>query len=133
MYQVTKEIHFCYGHRLLKHRGKCAHLHGHNAIVKVTCRAASLDGKGMVVDFDEIASMLGHWVDKNLDHRMILHRKDKLIPHLKKWKEPHLVLDQDPTAEAIAKVIFDRARAQGLPIQSVTLWETPTAFATYSQ
>ncbi|MES9926921.1 MAG: 6-carboxytetrahydropterin synthase, partial [Candidatus Thiodiazotropha sp. 6PDIVS] len=31
MYTVTKEIHFCYGHRLLNHKGKCRHLHGHNA------------------------------------------------------------------------------------------------------
>ena len=33
MYQVTKEIHFCYGHRLLDYNGKCMHPHGHNARV----------------------------------------------------------------------------------------------------
>ena len=30
MFRVTKEIHFCYGHRLLNYDGKCRHLHGHN-------------------------------------------------------------------------------------------------------
>ena len=30
MFRVTKEIHFCYGHRLLNYAGKCRHLHGHN-------------------------------------------------------------------------------------------------------
>ena len=28
MYKVTREIHFCYGHRLLNYDGKCRHLHG---------------------------------------------------------------------------------------------------------
>ena len=30
MYRVYKDIHFCYGHRLLDYDGKCAHPHGHN-------------------------------------------------------------------------------------------------------
>ena len=30
MYRVTREIRFCYGHRLLHYDGKCKHLHGHN-------------------------------------------------------------------------------------------------------
>ena len=30
MFRVTREIDFCYGHRLLRYDGKCKHLHGHN-------------------------------------------------------------------------------------------------------
>ena len=40
VYRVTKEIHFCYGHRLLDYAGKCRHLHGHNGKAVVTLEAA---------------------------------------------------------------------------------------------
>ena len=30
MFRATKEIHFCFGHRLMNYVGKCRHLHGHN-------------------------------------------------------------------------------------------------------
>ncbi|MFP6574748.1 MAG: 6-carboxytetrahydropterin synthase, partial [Pirellulaceae bacterium] len=37
MYYVTRQIDFCYGHRLLNYEGKCRHLHGHNgrAVIKI--------------------------------------------------------------------------------------------------
>ena len=31
MYRVTREIDFCYGHRLLNYAGKCRYLHGTTA------------------------------------------------------------------------------------------------------
>ena len=40
-------------------------------------------------------------------------------------------LDVNPTAENIARLIFDRAAAHGLPVTEVTLWETESSFATY--
>ena len=51
MYQVTREIDFCYGHRLLNYDGKCRHLHGHNGRAVLTLAAPELDGLGMVMDF----------------------------------------------------------------------------------
>ena len=36
MYRVTKEIRFCYGHRLLNYSGECRHLHGHNGLAEIT-------------------------------------------------------------------------------------------------
>mgnify|MGYP003412694764 FL=1 len=50
-FRVTKEIHFCYGHRLLDYAGKCRHLHGHNGKAVVTLETAELDRLGMVIDF----------------------------------------------------------------------------------
>ena len=35
------------------------------------------------------------------------------------------------TVERIARLIFDHARESGLPVVKVTVWETPTSFATY--
>jgi hypothetical protein len=33
--------------------------------------------------------------------------------------------------ENIAKIIFEYCRSQGLPVESVKVWETPTSWATY--
>ena len=54
MFRVTREIHFCYGHRLLNYDGKCRHLHGHNGRAVITLQGSELDDRGMLVDFGEI-------------------------------------------------------------------------------
>jgi 6-pyruvoyltetrahydropterin/6-carboxytetrahydropterin synthase len=131
MYGVTKEIYFCYGHRLLKYRGQCRYLHGHNGKVEIELCAARLDPLGMVIDFGKIKSVIKDWIDRNLDHRMILHAEDPLIPVLRKIKEPFFTLSCNPTAENIAKVIYEYAEKKGFPVSKVTLWETPSSFATY--
>jgi hypothetical protein len=33
--------------------------------------------------------------------------------------------------EHIAKLVFEYARSQNLPVVRVTVWETPTSFASY--
>ena len=131
MFRVTREISFCYGHRLLEYGGKCRHLHGHNGKAVVTLEAAALDALGMVVDFSAIKRVLGKWIDDALDHRMLLHQDDPIIPELVKQGEPFVTLDANPTAENIARLIFERAAASGLPVTEVTLWETDSSFATY--
>jgi len=133
MFQVTKEIHFCYGHRLLNYEGKCRYFHGHNGKVEIQLSAQALDDKGMVRDFSEIKQILQTWVDGTLDHRMLLHEKDPLRSALEKAGEPVFVLKANPTAENIARLIYDTAKSKGLPVTSVTLWETPNSFATYSE
>lgn len=133
MYAVTKRIDFCYGHRLLEHTGLCRHPHGHNAIAEIEVRAAALDAAGMVVDFNEIKARVKSWIDRELDHRMILRADDPLVPALRSLGEPVFVVDTDPTAERIARLLFDVAREQGLAVSRVTVWETPTSFATYAE
>jgi 6-pyruvoyltetrahydropterin/6-carboxytetrahydropterin synthase len=131
MYRVTKEIWFCYGHRLLNYSGKCAHLHGHNGKAVITVETAALDSLGMVVDFSLMKKVIGQWIDETLDHTMLLHRDDPLVPELVKLKERHYLLDVNPTAENIARLIYDHAIEQGFPVAEVTLWETENSFATY--
>ncbi len=131
MFRVTKEIHFCYGHRLLNYAGKCRHLHGHNGKAVITLEAASLDALGMVVDFSEIKRVVGKWIDETLDHRMLLHKDDPIIAELTRQGEPFVTLDVNPTAENIARLIFERVASHGLPVVEVTLWETEASFATY--
>ena len=132
MYRVTREIHFCYGHRLLQYDGKCKNLHGHNGKAVITLEADKLDSLGMVVDFGKLKETVGKWIDATLDHRMILHREDPVLPYLLSQGEPIHVVDTNPTAENIAKLIFDHARREGFPVTEVTLWETENCFATYT-
>ncbi len=131
MFRVTKELFFCYGHRLLDYGGKCRHLHGHNGRAVVTVEAEGLDPRGMVVDFSDLKRVLGGWIDDTLDHKMLLHKDDPVIPELKRLGEPFVTLDVNPTAENIARLVYDQARRLGLPVVEVTLWETETSFATY--
>ena len=63
MYRVAREIHFCYGHRLLNYEGKCRHLHGHNGRAVITLAAEKLDPIGMVVDFSHIKAVVSAWID----------------------------------------------------------------------
>jgi 6-pyruvoyltetrahydropterin/6-carboxytetrahydropterin synthase len=132
MYRVTREIRFCYGHRLLNYDGKCRHLHGHNGRAVITIEAARLDELGMVMDFSRIKTVMNDWLDQTLDHRMILHRDDPVLPFLRQQGEPVCVLDVNPTAENIARLIFDFAVSQGFPVTEVRLWETDHAYATYT-
>jgi 6-pyruvoyltetrahydropterin/6-carboxytetrahydropterin synthase len=131
MYQVTKDICFCYGHRLLEYEGKCRHLHGHNGRAVITLAAPSLDALGMVTDFSKIKKVLGAWIDEHLDHRMLLRKDDPALPELIRQGEPVFVFDVNPTAENIAKVIFEQAAASGFPVIEVRLWETDDSSAVY--
>jgi len=132
MYRVTREIQFCYGHRLLRYEGKCRHLHGHNGRAVITLQAAELDPAGMVMDFSHIKRVLSAWIDATLDHKMLLHRDDPVLPLLRQQGEPVYVMDVNPTAENIARLIFDFAAAQDFPVVEVRLWETDTCYATYA-
>lgn len=131
MFRVSREIKFCYGHRLLDYAGKCRYLHGHNGRAIITIESESLDQLGMVMDFTEIKRVVSTWIDENLDHRMILHRDDPILPTLRKMSEPVYVVDVNPTAENIAKIIFDFTQNHGFPVTEVRLWETDSCFATY--
>lgn len=132
MYRVTRQIEFCYGHRLINYEGKCRHLHGHNGLAVVTLEGPSLDDRGMLVDFGEIKRKLQSWIDAELDHNMLLHRDDPILPVLREQGERVFVMDMNPTAESIARLIYDQGRSAGLPIVEVVLWETPNCFATYT-
>ena len=131
MHSVTKIIHFCYGHRLLQYRGKCRDLHGHNGTVEIELAAKALDRRGMVRDFTEIKRAIQGWIDAHLDHKMILCQDDPVLPLLRKAKEPLYVIDVNPTAENLAKLIYDHTKRLGFPVTSVRLWETGSSFATY--
>ncbi len=130
-HSVTKQIEFSYGHRLINYDGKCKYLHGHNGLLEVEIAADELDGRGMVLDFGDLKRLVEGWVNENLDHKLILCRDDPLVEALSALGQPIYLLDDNPTAENIARHIFLRTRRMGLHILEARLWETQTSFASY--
>lgn len=131
MYSVSKRIEFCYGHRLMDYDGICKHPHGHNATAEIEIRTDSLDDRNMVMDFSDIKRIVKDWIDRDLDHKMILRHDDPLVKPLQQLGEPVFIVRENPTVELIAKLIFDFAKAQGLDVVRVKVWETPSSFAAY--
>jgi len=131
MFSITKEIHFCYGHRLLNHQGKCRHLHGHNARAVIRLESEALDDLGMVCDFADIGRFVKEWLQREIDHNMLLHRDDPVLPLLREAGERCYVMDANPTAENIARLIFEEVERAGFPVVEVALYETESAFASY--
>ena len=118
---VKKVIEFCYGHRLLDYDGQCRNLHGHNAQL------------AMVIDFGEIKDIAKGWVNDNLDHKMLLHRDDPIAKVLQDFGKPLYLMDGNPTAGNIAKLIFYPLSKLGLRVSRVSLGETPSGCTTYSE
>ena len=132
MFKVTKEIHFCYGHRLMNYDGLCRHPHGHNGRAEFEMSAERLDDRGMVKDFTDIKNTMKDWIDREIDHKMLLRKDDPAVEVFKKLGEPVFVMAENPTAESIAKMFFEKAKALGFPVSRVSVWETDTSVAAYS-
>jgi 6-pyruvoyltetrahydropterin/6-carboxytetrahydropterin synthase len=88
--------------------------------------------RGMLVDFADIKQKIQRWIDETLDHNMLLCRDDPLLPVLLDRGERVFVMDCNPTAENIARLIYQQARESGLPVVEVVLWETENCFASFS-
>lgn len=131
MFEIVKSVEFCYGHRLLNYDGPCQHLHGHNARVDIMLSSDSLDERGMVVDFTDVKTVAKEWIDNHLDHTLLLAASDPIIPVLEASGEKFFIMQDNPTAENIAKLIYEQIVGQGFPLVSVTLWESETSFARY--
>jgi 6-pyruvoyltetrahydropterin/6-carboxytetrahydropterin synthase len=133
MYRISTSVSFCYGHRLINYQGKCRHLHGHNARAVITLESPGLDDRGMVKDFSDVKRLLWEWLDREIDHTLLLHRDDPVLPVLQGAGERVRAVDNNPTAENIARMIFEFVVDTGYPVVDVTVWETETSHASYSR
>ncbi len=133
MFIITKEVYFCYGHRLMNHTGKCRHLHGHSVKASISIKQQQLDEQSMVCDFSEVKSCVESYINKTLDHNFLLHKDDPIIPLLKDQNERFMAIEEHPTAEILSKMIFQHVKQQGFNIDQVVLWETASANACYRE
>ena|SRR2546423_1220375 len=125
MYQVTVEDSFAAGHFLRNYRGKCENPHGHNYKVRITLQGEQLDKAGLLLDFKELKRVMKPVIER-LDHQMINE------------VEPFTTIN--PSAENLAKYFFDETNRSlsnttdgRVSVKDVTIYETDTTTATYSE
>lgn len=122
MFELEVELSFSSAHYLKNYRGKCEGLHGHNWRVRAKVVSSNLNEIGMVMDFGELKEKLKEVLEE-LDH--------KNLNELKYFQK------KNPTSENIARFIFDRLNRKlltsNLKLQKITVWETDTSSASYSQ
>ena len=110
---ISRRFQFCAGHRVYRHESKCRHLHGHNYVAHIHLTAASLDDRGRVLDFSQVKTIVGGWLDDNWDHAMILCADDEEA--LRAVRMVHgqklYVMTQNPTAENMASELHVRVNA----------------------
>ena len=113
MYEVTVDDSFAAGHYLRNYK------------VRVTLRGAELDKAGLLLDFKDLKEVMKHVIDR-LDHQMLND------------VEPFRELN--PSAENLAKFFYDQTtnRLHSLTsgrvsVKDVTIWETDTTTARYSE
>lgn len=128
----TRKLHFCAGHRVMYHEGKCATLHGHNYTVEIVAEAEQLDPLGRVIDFGVLKEKIGAWIDAQWDHTCLISEQDTevlaALRTLPRRKEP-FVCPFNPTAEEIAGYLLHQVCPQllegtGVTIREVVVHET---------
>jgi 6-pyruvoyltetrahydropterin/6-carboxytetrahydropterin synthase len=116
MYEIAIEDTFDAAHCLKNYEGACSRLHGHTYKVRAAFRFDALNHSGLAFDFRKAKQALRAVIDY-LDHQYINELPEFSI--------------RNPTAEAVAKLIFDRLKHSIPQMHSVSVWETPTSCATY--
>lgn len=133
----TRQMHFCAGHRVLGHEGKCATPHGHNYDVWITAEAQSLDELGRIIDFSVLKDRVGGWIDTHWDHTFLVYEKDQQVIDglsLMGGSKVPFLCTFNPTAENIARYLLDHVCPQtlagtGVIVTKVVVQETKNCSA----
>ncbi len=148
MITCTRRLQFCAGHRVMGHETKCAHLHGHNYVLRVTATMGgcgrTTDNIGRVIDFSVLKEKLGGWIDKWWDHGFILYDRDALAIKLMDGFAPHAgdqlgtqklyLMAENPTAENMAEFLLTKIcpelfRGLGIEVVHISIDETENCTA----
>ena len=112
MFRLRVVESFCAAHHLDNYEGECKNLHGHNFKVELFITGLKLDRAEMLVDFREL---------KNRLKDMLMYFDHKNLNEIMKC---------NPTAENIAKFIFDGLR-DIYQVEKVRVWETENNWCEY--
>jgi 6-pyruvoyltetrahydropterin/6-carboxytetrahydropterin synthase len=137
---LVRQLRFAAGHRLWRHEGKCAYLHGHNYRVDVEVASATgpatVDDVGRIVDFSLIKRRLLGWLDAHWDHGFVLFRDDADAIAAVRGTTPtkYFLLPWNPTAENMARYLLESVCPHvlgdlGVFAREVAVWETDSACA----
>jgi hypothetical protein len=83
----------------------------------------------------EAARILGEaaWTTPARARSLLLRADDPLVPVLTAEGEAFVALDVNPSAENLARLIFEHLRGLGFPIVAVRFYETETSVALYAR
>jgi len=112
--KITKEFTFDSAHKLEWHPGKCKNLHGHTYRLQVTLEE-ELNENGIVMDFGDLKDIVKDEVLNKLDHSFL---NDTI---------------ENPTAENIVMWIWNQLKPKLPLLNKITLYETPTSWASYEE
>ena len=135
MFFLKSEIEFDAAHYLANYNGKCNNIHGHRYKVIATFKSNDLKDD-MVEDFGNIKALLKD-IEKVFDHKLIIEKNDegiklkKSINNVKNF-EIELV-EYRPTAERMAKHIYQILKQKNNSIYEVEIFETPTNRCVYRE
>ena len=115
-FTISKEFAFSAAHSLagVPVGHPCARLHGHNYVVRVELSTPFVDRVGFVRDYRELAPVKAY-IDDQLDHRNLNDALDGL----------------NPTAENLARHLFDLFKPAIPELSAVAVSETPKTWAVY--
>lgn len=112
------EDSFDAAHALRGYEGPCENLHGHSWKAQVFLVGKKLNKIGLLEDFKIIKKVLKQ-VLAEFDH--------KYLNELKIFKA------ENPSSENLARIIFQKMKKKLALVSKVTVWESPTACASYSE
>lgn len=120
-YEVRVAAHFSAVHQLRLGNGGLEPLHGHDWRVEAVFRGPRLDGQDMLIDFEVAARGLEE-VLADLNHTNL--------------NTVSALADRNPSAEAVARMIFNALRGRlgpQAPLAAVEVEEAPGCVAAYSR
>jgi len=137
MYAIKSESHFDSAHFLTDFHGKCENLHGHRWRVVAYLEVDELGTIGtersMVLEFGAFKKTL-RAITAELDHTFLVE-EGSLAPATIAALEGEgftlTILPFRTTAENLARYLFCRLEAEGMPVVQVDCYETPLNCATY--
>ncbi|RIV17523.1 6-carboxytetrahydropterin synthase [Alicyclobacillaceae bacterium I2511] len=132
--RVCKTFTFDAAHQLLGHSGKCANLHGHTYTLEVVLEGEPMGAdhpseEGFVLDFGDLKRTVQEVIANPLDHAFLAMGNEPVLATLQATGSKVAVLGFRATAENLALYTCHLLQQAGLPVYSVKLWETRTAWA----